>query len=57
MSKYDDTVGKIYGKNEVLSLMHDGHRYLAKVKCIECGRIKIMYASELANPVNNSCRC
>ena len=57
MSKYDDTVGKIYGKNEVLSIMHDGHRYLAKVKCIECGRIKTMYASELTNPINNSCRC
>ena len=32
MNKYDDTVGKVYGRNEVLSITHDGHRYMAQVR-------------------------
>lgn len=55
--KYDYKVGEIYNLMRVQKLYRKNNRIYADCKCIECGQLKTLRASDLYNNKFNSCKC
>ena len=55
--KYNYNIGDIHNKLEVVELFDKNNRRYAKTKCLDCGREKVLRASDLYNPKQNSCLC
>lgn len=54
--KYE--VGKIYNCIEIESISRNDHnRLIASVRCVHCGRHRVMRASDVVHTRTNSCEC
>lgn len=55
--KYEYKIGTIFNKIELIQLYKKDNRLYATTKCIECGKLKDLRASDLYNSKQNSCIC
>lgn len=55
--KYDYKVGEIYNLMKVQKIYRKNNRIYSDCKCIKCGKLKTLRASDLYNSKANSCQC
>lgn len=55
--KYEYREGDVYNLQKVIKLYRKSNREYASCKCIRCGKVKELRASDLYNNKANSCSC
>ncbi len=55
--KYEYKIGEIYNLMKIKKIYRKNNRIYTDCKCIKCGKIKTLRASDLYNDKANSCRC